>query len=166
MLLLLFSCHHPDEPLTVGLALTVPAPGVTDAVAHLRSGTAAAASRLVVTRDGTPVFSLDGSTVTDTAFTIDSLLPHHTYSLKAVRISSQGDVMETSAPASVTTLDTTSHQINWEMTYFGGQAGSCTLYDVAIASDSVALAVGEIYLGNSATGGGSGVRSSSRNVQR
>ena len=43
-------------------------------------------------------------------------------------------------------MDTTSHNFTWQTFTFGGQAGSCTLYDVAIIDENDIWAVGEIYL--------------------
>jgi hypothetical protein len=43
-------------------------------------------------------------------------------------------------------MDTTSHNFTWQNWTFGGQAGSCTLYDVAIINENNIWAVGEIYL--------------------
>jgi hypothetical protein len=43
-------------------------------------------------------------------------------------------------------MDTTSHNFTWQTFTFGGQAGSCTLYDVAIIEENNIWAVGEIYL--------------------
>jgi hypothetical protein len=47
-------------------------------------------------------------------------------------------------------MDTTSHNFTWQTYTFGGQAGSCTLYDVAIINKNDIWAVGEIYLLDSA----------------
>ena len=43
-------------------------------------------------------------------------------------------------------MDTTSHNFTFETYTFGGQAGTCTLYDVAIIDENNIWAVGEIYL--------------------
>ena len=50
----------------------------------------------------------------------------------------------------VTTMDTTSHNFTWQTFTFGGEAGSCTLYDVAIIDENNIWAVGAIYLKDSA----------------
>lgn len=50
-----------------------------------------------------------------------------------------------SRSAQVTTMDTTSHDWKFETFPLGG-ASSSTLYDVAIINDTLAYAVGEIYL--------------------
>jgi len=42
-------------------------------------------------------------------------------------------------------MDTTSHNFTFETFTFGGNAGSCTLYDVAIIDENYIIAVGTIY---------------------
>jgi len=44
-----------------------------------------------------------------------------------------------------TTMDTTSHDFEWEVFEFGGENGSSVLYDVAIINENDIWAVGEIY---------------------
>ncbi len=48
--------------------------------------------------------------------------------------------------------DTTSHNFTFQTFTFGGDAGSCDLNDVAIINDTLAYAVGSIYLNDSTTG--------------
>ncbi|HSD62327.1 MAG TPA: hypothetical protein VLB50_00960, partial [Ignavibacteriaceae bacterium] len=57
-----------------------------------------------------------------------------------------GEAGQSSNLIDVTTMDTTSHDFTWQSWTFGGQAGSCTLYDVAIIDENNIWAVGEIYL--------------------
>ena len=73
---------------------------------------------------------------------VDSLLPNTNYKYQASSISDQ----VSSNLLNVTTMDTTSHNFTWQTWTFGGQAGSCTLYDVAIIDENDIWAVGEIYL--------------------
>ncbi len=51
-----------------------------------------------------------------------------------------------SNPVVVAGPDTTSHAFTWEVTTLGGTGGSSALYDVAIINDTLAYAVGEIYV--------------------
>ena len=74
----------------------------------------------------------------DTILYIDSLLPNQTYKFKISDIQSN--------EITATTLDTTSNNFTWQTWTFGGQAGSCALYDVAVVNDTCIYAVGEIYL--------------------
>jgi len=48
----------------------------------------------------------------------------------------------------VTTMDTTSHDFEWQSWEFGGQGGSSSFYDVAIINENDIWAVGEIYTGD------------------
>lgn len=54
----------------------------------------------------------------------------------------------TSQEINITTLDTTSHNFNWQTFTFGEHASSA-LYDVAIIDENNIYAVGEIYLNDS-----------------
>src|SRR5574338_153622 len=83
-------------------------------------------------------------TSADTILYVDSLLPNKTYSFNSIIQSSNQSIF--SDPLQFTTMDTTSHNFTWQSWTFGGQAGSCTLYDVAIINENDIWAVGEIYL--------------------
>ncbi|HKB87747.1 MAG TPA: hypothetical protein VKD08_16335, partial [Ignavibacteriaceae bacterium] len=50
-------------------------------------------------------------------------------------------------------MDTTSHNFTWQTWTFGGDAGSCTLYDVAIINENNIWAVGEIYVTDTSQNG-------------
>ena len=78
----------------------------------------------------------------DTLLYIDSLLPNQTYKI-LVAMQQYNNV---SNELSVRTMDTTSHNFTWQTRTFGGQAGSCALYDVAIIDENNIWAVGEIYM--------------------
>ena len=81
----------------------------------------------------------------DTLLYIDSLTPNQTYRYQVSSIEHQ----VTSNEKSVTTMDTTSHDFTFETFTFGGNAGSCTLYDVAIIDENYIIAVGSIFLTDS-----------------
>ncbi len=89
-------------------------------------------------------------TSADTILYIDSLLPNKTYTLSSIVQSNNppageaGQSIKVSVP--VSTMDTTSHNFTWQTWTFGGEAGSCTLYDCAIISPDNIWCVGEIYL--------------------
>ncbi len=83
-------------------------------------------------------------TSADTILYVDSLLPNKTYNLSSIIQSSNQPIK--SNDLSITTLDTTSHNFTFQTWTFGGDAGSCTLYDVAIINENDIWAVGEIYL--------------------
>jgi hypothetical protein len=81
----------------------------------------------------------------DTLLYIDSLLPNQTYKILAA----MQPYNNASNELSVTTMDTTTHNFTWQTWTFGGQAGSCALYDVAIIDENNIWAVGEIYMNDS-----------------
>ena len=80
----------------------------------------------------------------DSLLYLDSLLPNNTYKLKASSI--QNPV--SSNELSVTTMDTTNHNFNWQKFTFGVGASSI-FSDVAIIDENNIYAVGEIYLNDS-----------------
>ena len=63
------------------------------------------------------------------------------------------DQGETSPAAEtvLTTMDTTSHDFDWQVYTFGGQKGSSVFYDVAIIDENDIWAVGEIYTADTYT---------------
>jgi hypothetical protein len=83
----------------------------------------------------------------DTVLYVDSLLPNQLYSFHSIIQSSYQSISSNKLP--LTTMNTTSHNFTWQTWTFGGQAGSCTLYDVAIINENDIWAVGEIYLNDS-----------------
>jgi len=63
-----------------------------------------------------------------------------------------GEPKEESSNLQVRTMDTTSNNWTFQTFTFGGGGGSSVLNDVAIINDTLAFAVGEIYLKDSTTG--------------
>ncbi len=90
-------------------------------------------------------------TSADTILYVDSLLPNNTYILSSIIQSANQTIRSESLP--VTTLDTTSHNFTFQTWTFGGEAGSCTLYDVAIINENNIWAVGEIYVADTSQNG-------------
>ncbi len=86
----------------------------------------------------------------DTVLYIDSLLPNKTYNFTSL-IHTPDGAINNSIP--VTTLDTTSHNFTWQTWTFGGDAGSCTLYDVAIIDENDIWAVGDIDIADTSING-------------
>ena len=81
----------------------------------------------------------------DTLLYIDSLLPNQSYTFQS--IAQQINQSEVSSnELSVSTMDTTSHNFNYEAYVFGDQYQSSILFDVAIINENSIWAVGEIYL--------------------
>jgi hypothetical protein len=52
-------------------------------------------------------------------------------------------------------MDTTSHDISWQVTHLAGQGGTSLLYDVAVVNDTCVYAVGKMFI-NDSTGSGDG----------
>lgn len=144
---LLLTCKEsppgPDER-----TLQLSAVGVTCTEAWLRLQVTSHGGLFSILRDGSPIltFALDSP---DTIILDEGLEPSRTYLFQARRA---GDGMafavEASEPIPVRTLDTTGHNFIWEATTLG-DGNSSLLYDVAIINDTLAYAVGAIYLNDS-----------------
>jgi hypothetical protein len=91
-------------------------------------------------RDNTVTQDINLSSA-DTLLYIDSLLPNTNYQYQASSIQNPA----TSNTLNVTTMDTTSHNFNWQ-TFTFGEAGGSALYDIAIIDENNIWAVGEIYM--------------------
>ena len=85
--------------------------------------------------------------VSDSIFVVEGLLPKHAYSFVAQRLRDSATI-DASVPVQKTTMDTTTHSFTWDVATLG-DGNSSVLYDVAIINDSLAYAVGEIYLRDS-----------------
>jgi hypothetical protein len=85
-------------------------------------------------------------TTPDTLLIDEGLLPRRTYTYKAYRLEVRGsgfEVVDSSTQATVSTMDTTSHNFTWQLDTLGTH--SSVLYDVAIINDTLVYAVGEIF---------------------
>ncbi|GAB4371778.1 MAG: hypothetical protein Kow0042_14720 [Calditrichia bacterium] len=80
----------------------------------------------------------------DTTVTDTGLLPAHHYTYTAT-LFQEGKPAAYSPPLQITTLDTTSHDFQWEIIEIPSPFGSGVLYDVAIVNEIDIWAVGEIY---------------------
>jgi hypothetical protein len=135
-----FSCHSPTGPNNY-LNLTLEDVSCTEAWLKVTGETG---SEVILNRDNIQVqkFTLISSpqTIYD-----DSLLPNKTYTYQAVLNN------EKSSKITVTTLDTTSSNFTWQTYSFGDPgAGSSVFNDIIIVNDTLAYAVGEIYLNDTA----------------
>ena len=86
-------------------------------------------------------------TASDTILYVDSLLPNKTYNFQTNNLGIQSNKVNAQ------TLDTTSHNFTFETFTFGGDAGSCVLYDVAIINENSIWAVGEINIADTSENG-------------
>ena len=81
----------------------------------------------------------------DTILYVDSLLPNQTYNFyTTIESSNQSPI--TTNQLQVTTLDTTSNDYTWQTWTFGSWFDQSYLFDVSIINDTLAYAVGGIYL--------------------
>jgi len=98
-------------------------------------------SEVILNRDGKEARKI---TLTSSSQTIydDSLTPNNTYTYQAIINN------KTTNTISAKTLDTTSSHFNFQKFYLGG-ASSSMLNDVAIVNDTLAYAVGKVYLNDS-----------------
>jgi hypothetical protein len=141
---MLLSCKK-DNPIPPGeqpqISLILEDASCTEAWIKLTTANISLPADVELLKDDSPAGKIS-LTSADTLLYIDSLLPNHIYKYQSV-IQSAG---QTSNLITVTTMDTTSHNFTWQSWTFGGQAGSCTLYDVAIINENDIWAAGEIYL--------------------
>jgi hypothetical protein len=136
------SCHT-TEPEKQKLEIAFEDASCTEAWLNVKGETG---SQIILNRDGKEVqrFTLTASpqTVYD-----DSLLPNKSYEYQLIKNG------EASTKTTITTLDTKSHNFTWDSYLFGGNAGSCTLNDVAIIDENDIWAVGEIYIADNSENG-------------
>jgi hypothetical protein len=82
----------------------------------------------------------------DSLIVDDNLLPDNTYTYKAF-MPDDSPFRGSIAQATITTLDTTSHEFTWEVYTLGDE--SSVLYDVAIINDTLVYVVGELNVRDS-----------------
>jgi len=143
-----FACKEtpPGPPLPQSpLALAVEDVGVTEAWLRLGLSAEATPRTVELKRKGHLVQTLT-LTTSDTVIIADSLLPGQTYVFTAFW--SSDATHRDSAGVQVITMDTTSHNFTWHTDKWGFGSSSA-LYDVAIINDTLAYAVGEVYLPDS-----------------
>jgi hypothetical protein len=107
------------------------------------------AQRIVVERlaQPQPVIIFDAVLNTPDTMILDTgLLPNTTYTYRAYRLANNTK-RDISRALHARTMDTTSHDWAWTMQTFG--VASSQLDDVAIVNDTLAYAVGKIYLNDS-----------------
>ncbi len=149
--LFLLSCSEPPStppPYVRTVFLSEEYAGVTHASLRLTFYDTTGTREFALRRDGALI--MEGvMQAGDTVLVDTSLLPARNYTYRAYRLR-DGAVRDSSALLQVTTMDTTSHDFTWEITYLGD--GQSYLKDVFAISDTDVWAVGQIYLRDS-TGG-------------
>ncbi|MBI4810443.1 MAG: hypothetical protein HY800_03195 [Ignavibacteriales bacterium] len=152
------SCKNPTQPVTFDktkFTLTFEDAACTEVWLKLILSADVSTRRVLLKRlsinqtgDTTTIYSMRMN-VTDTLIVDEGLLPKHTYTYQAELLTDDGRLIHRSGPLTVTTMDTTSHDFSWDITYLG-DGSSSVLRDVAIINDTLAYAVGEIYKKDSA----------------
>ncbi len=146
------TCHQPTQPQPGSDSFTISLSDTSCTVAWLSVHLGASFSERTVeiTRDSAVVLTLN-LRQTDTTMADTGLMPNKAYTYVA-QLTSGATVVKSTDPLYVRTLDTTSSNLTFQTSSFGGNSGSCTLNDVAIINDTLAYAVGAIYLNDSTTG--------------
>jgi hypothetical protein len=139
----------PPPPPEMRIALSAEDVGVDDIVLKVSFPDSVPAHLTSLLRDATVIWNGVVS-ARDTIFVDSTLQVRTTYTYSAIAIRDSVDSVATS-PVSVTTLDTTSHQFNYDIQSFGDFPPNA-IYDVAILREDFAVAVGEIYLRDSLGG--------------
>ena len=146
-LLLLLSCNTTEPPPgeKPTLTLKLEDASCTEAWVKLTINNSQLPIAVTLLQNGEARKTIDVETK-DSLLYIDSLLPNTSYTFQSTIHPFNHSDEVSSSELNVTTLDTTSHDFTFETFTFGGQAGSCALYDVAIIDENNIWAVGEIYL--------------------
>jgi hypothetical protein len=139
-------CEKPtppdDGPTTIYLNQEVV--GVTDAWFKIIFMDATKPRSFTLKRDGQIVMHHHAQLSTlDTTILDDNLLPNRSYTYKTYRLN--GNIpIDSSSALTITTMDTTNHNFQYE-TYLLGDGENSILKDVVIINDTCIWAVGEIY---------------------
>jgi len=138
------TCRKDITPIDNSLPkiiLTIEDVGVTEVWLRLNTQNPSFKSQITISRNDSTIQQFNNPTH-DTLIYDSVLLPNHDYTYTAtLSTSTQKPVTSTQQ---LTTMDTTSHNFNWQSWAFGAK-GSSILYDVAIIDNNNIWAVGEIY---------------------
>ncbi|MBX2991123.1 MAG: glucosyl transferase [Bacteroidetes bacterium] len=133
-----------EPPVVPEPTLSLTAVDASCTEAWLKPTTTQLPATVRLLRDGQRVSDL--RLLTSDSLVIDEgLLPNRAYTYQLQRLNDNSTVIETSASAQVTTMDTTSHAWLFDPPVLLGDGSSSVLYDVAIINDTLVYAVGEIY---------------------
>lgn len=116
--------------------------GVTEAWLQVKIGVKEAGQQLRLYREGELVKQLVLDR--DTVVYDSGLAPAHRYTYHA-ELWKAGNRLGKANNIKLTTMDTTSHDFQWEVITIPSPYGSGALYDVAIINENDIWAVGEIY---------------------
>ncbi len=136
----------PHEPEEKNVQLSSEDVAVTETYLRMRILPDVQHDAFRLTRNGATILT-SHYTGADTLLLDEQLLPKHTYKYKVYALNNSVTT-DSSALLTITTMDTTSHNFTFEIDTLG-DGNSSVLYDVAIINDTLAYAVGEIYLKDS-----------------
>ncbi len=149
LILIFISCEKNTTPLTrsggpaINVTLTAEYVGVSDAELCIKLDESLPNTRFQLFRDDSLL--QEGELLNaDTLLYDEGLLPAHNYTYRAFLIN-DGRRIAQSAGQNVTTMDTTSHNFQWETFEIPSPYGSGALYDVAVVNENDIWAVGQIY---------------------
>ncbi len=143
-ILFFIGCERSTAPISSSpVSLTLEYVGVTEAELRLQVDSSQPNDSYELLRDGQ--LTMSGTLcIAETSLVDSTLLPAHTYTYQAILIRSTTRSTQ-SAKLTLTTLDTTGHDFQWEIFTFESPFGSAALYDVAIINENNIWAVGMIY---------------------
>jgi hypothetical protein len=151
-LTIFYSCNttEPPPPNNGTLSISLTDVSCTEAWIELKTNGVAFPVNVNFLADGNTVTQRNNLNSSGTTIYIDSLIPNKTYNIQAVIQSTNQYQAITSNKLAIQTLDTTSSNFTWQTYTFGASnAGSSTLYDIAIINENDIWAVGEIYMDDS-----------------
>ena len=141
-----FSCNTTGPKPERDVVLKVEDASCTETWLKLTLNNFSGSTQIELKRNGNTVNTFN-ITTPDTVLYDDSLAPNKTYTYQAVELQN-GKETAKSETIVIKTLDATSH--NWTFqTFLLGGAQSSVLNDVCIVNDSLAYAVGSIYVNDS-----------------
>ena len=145
------TCRQPTQPPgDETFALSLSDVTCTEAWLNVHLGASSGVRTVEIRRDSGVELSFN-LRQTDTTVADTGLLPNRVYGYRA-DLTNGPAIAQSTGLLSARTLDTTSSNFTFQTFTFGGNAGSCDLKDVAIINDTLAYAVGAIYLNDSTTG--------------
>ncbi|MEJ2636838.1 MAG: hypothetical protein P8184_16300 [Calditrichia bacterium] len=144
--LIFLTCEHDKTPLQTGagtkLTLSLEDVTCTEAWLRLTVDELPVQAGIRLLRNDSIVYN-EPLTSGDTLLYDSGLLPNAGYRYRAL-LTKNGKELSQSPVVSVQTMDTTSHELQWEVFTFGGYSGDSYLLDAAIVNDNNIWAAGKI----------------------
>ncbi len=142
-----FACRTDmTAPVSPDVQLSAEEVAVTEAWLRVHVAQVIPHDSIRIARNDATVLTL-GFTSADTLLIDERLLPKQTYTYKLYSYGTSKPNFS-SEMLTITTMDTTSHDFTWQIDTLG-DGNASILFDVAIINDTLAYAVGEMYLKDS-----------------